>query len=217
MADSLRDLIRDTLHHLQDPLRAKQPLLASSEERSFFQQKKGEPRMINQPAPIVVKSQAPPPPQQEPSPMKKILQKAAPAVKIIEQVPDDTEAKRIAESWKEKVTDAEVVLLVCDTASETLDFLKGLAKGIDQHLAKTKILAGERLEREKRWDIFLNKNTFRLIIASEGMEKLPELMRFYKPESLGKFPLLTLSPASVYKALEHKALLWKTLCQMLKK
>ncbi len=217
MADPLRDLIRDTLHHLQDPLRAKQPLLASPEERSFFQQKKVESRMIDQPAPIVVKSEADPLPKQDPSPMKKILQKAAPAIKIIEQVPDDAEAKRIAEGWKEKVNDAEVILLLCDTTSDTIDFLKGLAKGIDQHLAKTKILAAERLEREKRWDIFLNKNTFRLIIASEGMEKLPELMRFYNAESLGKFPLLTLSPASVYKALEHKALLWKKLCQMLKK
>jgi hypothetical protein len=55
------------------------------------------------------------------------------------------------------------------------------------------------------------------------MQKLPELMRFYKavPAS-GQFflentPLLPLSHASLYKSLEHKALLWKTLCQMLKK
>lgn len=216
MADSLRDLIRDTLQHLQDPLRAKQPLLASAEERSFFQQKKVEPPpMVN----TIVKPQPAPPPKQDPSPMKKMLQKAAPAVKIIEQVPDDTEAKRIAEGWKEKVTDAEVVLLLCDTASDTVDFLKGLAKGVDQHLAKTKILTAERLEREKRWDIFLNKNAFRLIIASDGMQKLPELMRFYNSETgcLGKIPVVALSSAAIYKVLEQKALLWKTLCQMLKK
>ena len=158
-----------------------------------------------------------------PSPIKKMLQKIAPNLKLIDQIPDDGEAKRIASGWKEKIADAEVVLLVCDTRAETLEFLKGLAKAIDQHLGKTKILMAERLEREKRWEIFFDKNSFRLLIASDGIQTLPELMRFYKSVPahaqlfLATTPLLALSPFSVYKSLEHKALLWKTLCQMLKK
>jgi hypothetical protein len=157
------------------------------------------------------------------SPIKKTLQRIAPNLKLIDQIPDDEQAKRIASAWKEKISDAEVILLVCDSNADTLEFLKGLAKAIDQHLAKVKILMAERLEREKRWDLFLDKNSFRLIIASDGMQKLPELMRFYKsvPASaqffLDKTPLLVLSSSTVYKSLEHKALLWKTLCQLLKK
>lgn len=157
------------------------------------------------------------------SPIKKTLQRIAPHLKLVDQVPDDAQAKRVANAWKEKISDAEVALLACDTNPETLELLKTLAKAIDQNLAKSKVIAAERLEREKRWDLFLEKNAFRLIIATEGMQKLSELMRYYKavPANtqyfLGQTPLLPLAAASIYKSLEHKALLWKTLCQMLKK
>ncbi len=212
MADSIRALIRDTLQHLKDPLQARQTLLASAEETVFFSVKKEKPMEKKQDPP----KPAPPAPQ-----IKQILQKAIPGVKIVEQVPDDSEAKRIAESWKEKVNDAETVLLLCETDADTVEFSKGLAKAIDQHLAKIKILAADRLEKEKRWDVFLSKNSLRLIIATEGVQKLPELMRFYKQNNsqlfLDKTPLLVLSPSSIYKLIEHKAQLWKTLCQMLKK
>jgi hypothetical protein len=218
MADTIGRLVRDTLQLLKDPLQTKQLVLASAEEVVFFYKK--EKSVEIQVAPSAPKEQKPlslPPDPQPQSPIKQMLQKAAPGVKIMEQVPDDSEAKRVAESWREKVSDAEAVLLLCDTDAETVDFLKGLAKAVDQHLAKTKIIAAERLEREKRWDIFL-KNSFRFIIATEGSQKLSELMRFYKQSDgqmyLDKTPLLILSSASVYKSLEHKAQLWKRLCQM---
>lgn len=155
--------------------------------------------------------------------IKKNLQRAVPHLKHIDAIPDDTAAKKIAESWREKIPDTEVILLACTTDAETLELLKSLGKAIDQHLGKAKILPAERWEKEKRWDLFLQKNQFRLIVASDGLQALPELMRFYKalPATshyfLEKTPLLTLLPASTYKSLEQKALLWKTLCQMLKK
>ncbi len=217
MADSISILIRDTVQHLKDPLQTRQPLLASAEEMVFFSLKKEKPMEKKQDHPKPV----PPPAPQPHSPMKQILQKAVPGVKIVELVPDDSEAKRIAESWKEKVNDAETVLLLCETDAETVEFSKGLAKAIDQHLAKIKILAAERLEKENRWDVFLSKNSLRLIIATDGVQKFPELMRFYKQNNsqlfLDKTPLLILSSSSIYKSIEHKAQLWKTLCQMLKK
>lgn len=155
--------------------------------------------------------------------IKQTLLKIAPTLQLTEEVPDDATAKRISNGWKEKIPDAEVILLACDTHPETLELLKTLGKAIDQNLAKAKILPAEKFEKEKRWDLFLEKNTFRLIIATDGLQELPELMRFYKaiPSRseyyLDKIPLLQLSKASIYKSLEHKALLWKTLCRILKK
>ena len=149
------------------------------------------------------------------------LQKIAPQVKIVSQITDDTEAKRVASAWKEKVPDAEVVLIACDAEQETLDFLKVLAKAIDQQLAKSKILSGERMENEKRWDLFLEKNAFKLIILSSGMRNYTDLKRYYKqlPASAESFlndtPALVLSEVAQYKMIEHKATLWKTLCRML--
>jgi hypothetical protein len=138
----------------------------------------------------------------------------------VDEVPDDATAKRVANSWKEKISDADVILLACERDAETLEFLKSLGKAIDQNLAKAKILPAEKMEAENRWDLFLQKNQFRLIIASDGMRGMPRLMRFYRETPataeyfLDKTPLLPLSSASLYKSIEHKALLWKTLCRM---
>jgi hypothetical protein len=218
------DLVRDTLTFLKDPLFAKHSMLASPEEVQFFKKKPEAPVVIAPKPPE--KIPIPPPravqPPQDLSPLKKTLQRIAPSMKMVDQVPEDAEAKRIASAWKEKIVDAQVVFLVCNIDAETLEFLKGLAKAVDHHLAKTKILMAERLEKEKRWDLFLEKNAFRLIIASEGIQQWPELMRFYRamPASnqlfLDKTPLFVLSTAALYKSLEHKAHLWKTLCQLLK-
>ncbi len=157
------------------------------------------------------------------SAIKKMVQKIAPQYPLVDQVPDDLKAKRIANAWKEKIPDVEVILLACDIHNDTLELLKNLARAIDQNLAKCKVVAAERMEKEKRWDFFLEKNAFRLIIASSGIKELPGLMQHYRsnPASsqhfLGQIPLLLLAQASVYKSLEHKAHLWKILCQMLKK
>jgi hypothetical protein len=252
MPDSLRDLVRDTLLYMKDSSTPRQPIFASPENCGFFQKNKitesvsfpkpetqilqpsqsfTERNTAVQPRPLSPKAaplksiadkQTDSAPQGL-SPIKKTLQKIAPSLKLNDQIPDDAEAKRIANAWKEKIVDVDIVLLVCDPSSETLEFLKGLAKAIDQHLAKVKIMMADRLEREKRWDLFLEKNSFRLIIASDGIQKLSELMRFYKAVPahsqffLNQTPLHILSPAQTYKSLEYKALLWKTLCQMLKK
>jgi len=247
MPDLFADLVRDTLTFLRDPLAQKQSMFSTAQEELFFQKKNKIPENIGSSVelkPFVSaipirktttfqrkEAPIPPPPVQKQeaispqpdfSPLKKTLQKIAPSLKMVDQIPSDTQAKRIASAWKERIFDADVIFLACNSDAETLEFLKGLAKAVDHHLAKTKILMAERFEREKRWDLFLEKNSFRLIIASEGIQQWTELMRFYKamPTSgklfLDKAPLLVLSSATLYKSLEHKAHLWKALCQLLK-
>ncbi len=158
----------------------------------------------------------------EPEGIQAMLKKIAPGITLANEVPDDAKARKIASGWKDKITDAQVVLLACENDGETLELLKNLAKAIDTHLAKAKIVPAESLEKEKRWDLFLQKNALKLIVASDGMKHLSELMQFYrgvlnKPEAfLDKIPLLVLAPAATYKSIEQKASLWKTLSQMLK-
>ncbi len=162
-------------------------------------------------------------PQEGFAKIKKTLQQIAPSFQLIDEIPTDHEAKRISSAWKEKIPDIDVILLACQTDPDTLDLLKSLAIAIEKNLGKVKILPVDRLEREKRWDLFLQKNQFRLIIASDGLLDLPGLMQFYKATParveyyLDKTPLLPLLPSPVYKAIEQKAHLWKMLCQILKK
>ena len=249
LESDLHQLIRDTLVFLKDPLQSKQTLFSSAEEVDFFRVKKAEPlpvpeevveapvraplrreQIARKPPPVVAEEKAPPPPAKPErtattpfDQIKTALQKVAPHFSLIDEVPDDAIAKKVASSWKEKIPDVDVVLLACQMDSETLEFLKSLGKAIDTHLAKAKIIPADKLEKEGRWDLFLQKNSFRLIVASQGMEALKGLMSFYHaiPSQsrvfLDKIPLLALEETAVYKSIDHKAILWKTLCQLLKK
>ena len=250
MLEDVLNLTKDVIAYCKDPLWPKQTLFVCPEDQVFFAQIKPQknqetasplprftPSSVSFPQPTKKVSAPPLPSEPEAatikisppkapahsSNIKQTLLKIAPQMQLVEEVPDDGQAKRIADAWKEKIADAEVILLACSTDPQTLDLLKNLGKAIDQHLAKVKILPAEKLEKEKRWDLFLQKNPFRLIIASHGVEHLSDLMRFYKayPSQstayLGAIPLLTLSETASYKALEHKAALWKKLCQILQK
>lgn len=243
MQDLLRQLVSDTQLYLKDPLRPKGSLLATEEESLLLEQVKLVPReMPPKPVypppkrvftePIIQKTAeviAPPAikpvtlPQEDSVQIKETLSKLIPGMRFVDQIPDDSEGKKIGSSWKEKITDADVILLACKQDTETIEFLKVLAKAINTHLAKAKIIPAERLEKEGVWDIFLKKNTFRLIVASEGLEQLKGLMSFYRGSPtqnahfLDQTPLLPLLSASVYKQLDKKAEAWKTLCQILKK
>lgn len=106
--------------------------------------------------------------------------------------------------WKEKIADAEVILLACSQDEPTLDLLKSLAKAIDSKLAKTKILPAERLEQQKQWELFFKANTFRLILVSPTQNSYPELLKHVHPLT----PLFLEEP-SVYKQIAKKAELWK--------
>ncbi len=156
--------------------------------------------------------------------IRKVLQKIAPALHITDSVSDDAQAKQIATGWKEWIANVDVVLLVLDSSPDMLELMKNMAKAIQKELGSPKIIAGDRLEQEKRWSFFLEKNAFRLIIASPGLEKYPELLKLYKAlpaqeaAFLGSTPLLLLSPAHEYKqAAEKKLELWKKICLMLKR
>ncbi|MBY0528843.1 MAG: hypothetical protein K2P51_01485 [Rhabdochlamydiaceae bacterium] len=163
-------------------------------------------------------------PQLASSEIQKTLEKIAPHMRLSNEIPDDAVAKRIASSWQEKIPEAEVVLLLLDPSKESVEFLKNLAKAIHTQLCPAKVISAARMEQEKRWDLFLEKNAFRLIIATEGLKHYPDLIRYYKalPSQneafLGKIPFISLSPATTYLASpEHKALLWKKVCQICKK
>ncbi len=150
--------------------------------------------------------------------IKRTLQKIAPRLYLIDQIPDDALAQRLASAWKERIKGVDVVVLVLEQSDEEMLFIKNLAKAIHSELLPTRIITGGRLEQENRWDLFLEKNAFRLIIASSGIQNYPNLLRHSQDQLfLGKTPFIALSPAAVYnQAKEEKATLWKKVCQILK-
>ncbi|MBS0605512.1 MAG: hypothetical protein KF898_05245 [Parachlamydiales bacterium] len=167
----------------------------------------------------------PAPPAIKPSEeIVKTLRKIAPALHISDQVPDDHTAKQISSAWKEKLSGIDVVLIALNNIPDTIELMKNLAKAIQKDLRNVKLMSGDRLEQEKRWDAFFQTNTFRLIIASSGMEQYPELLKHYKAlpaqqsAFLADIPLIVLEHPSAYTESPNKKVsLWKSLCLMLKR
>lgn len=188
----------------QEPA-AKPPLTASVEKPS-------EPVLPPPPSPTRVE------PQRE---IRTILKKIAPALPLLDP-PDDQMARLVADSWKITLPKTQVLLLALSPSSDDLNFLKRLAKAIEGEKQTPKILAGERLEREKQWEALFSKNSFSLVLISPHLEKYPELLKNYtaipaqKTALLHNVPCIPLQSASVYKQNKQaKALLWKEILQTL--
>jgi hypothetical protein len=243
-------LVQDTLSLLKDPLFPKEPVLVSREEKLFFSERRKEipqplPPVVQPPPPAHIKRSPPPAPQPLPveesikvappcapvkqekkapvpsfDEVKKGIRKMAPTLHLVDEIPDDAQAKRLASSWQEKLPGVEVALLSCEAEASSL--LKNLEKAITERLAKAEVVNAVEMEREKKWDLLFLRNRFRLIIASHDVKKHLSLMSFYQENPaqgnllLNKTPLLILEQASLYhSSSEKKALLWKTICQML--
>lgn len=157
--------------------------------------------------------------------IKSAIQKSFPQIPLTEKIPDDTLAKENENQWKKYQTSAEVILLSFQENEADLLFLKNLAKAIHTNLRPTKILEGARLEKEKKWELFFEINTPRLILSSEkALQNTVELKKLYKPATLTSSPLLSSTPllllqepASYAQDKALKAQLWNALCQILKK
>lgn len=167
------------------------------------------------PSPVArLEPNIPKPPQEKrplaPLQMRDTLSKLIPSLRLTEAIPDDEEGQRMANLWKEKLSDTKIVLLALSQDSETLELLKSLAKAIDSRFGQTKIISAKRLESQQQWDLFFKANTFRLVIASTSH---PFLLKGV--QTVGNTPLLLLETPQTYKQIAHKAELWKSICHYL--
>lgn len=156
--------------------------------------------------------------------IKKQLLQVAPGMAILDEPLDDARAQLLAQAWKEHLQGIEVVVLSFGEKEQELQFLTQLAHAIDSHLAPCKVVNAIRLEKEKKWDLFLQVNPLRQILAPlDTIHKSSDLKRYYKEKPLssekfiGKIPFLSLSsPADYLQNRELKKDLWKQLGEILK-
>ncbi|MBI3236454.1 MAG: hypothetical protein HYZ48_01910 [Chlamydiales bacterium] len=138
--------------------------------------------------------------------ISKILQKIAPHIQISMPPPSPKN--------EEVVQMKNVLLLLLESAPETLDLMKNLAKALQKDLARVKLLSCKKIEEEKGWGLFFQNNPSDLIIASLGGENYPSLSAELQRKGIS--PVI-LKNASVYtNSPAEKGHLWKALCQMLK-
>lgn len=236
--NAYQSLIEDTLTYLKGLLPQgmeappkKQKLEAVSQ--TSFKKKLLPPRKN-----VPVASKTPPPvekPQEEPTPsfkleipktppqesqesLRRILQEIHPDLFLHKTPPNDIQAQRIKNAWKEK-RDTPMIPILFQGASYR-PFVRNIAKAIDTCFGTCRLV---EIETGKKWDLFLESPQLKLIIAPDHLIfESKELLPFYrenpqeKSRHLGNIPLLLLPDLSLYfKDAYLKRSLWNVICQNL--
>jgi len=132
--------------------------------------------------------------------VRKILKEIDSELYLHESIPSDHKAKRIKEAWKEKRDTPAIPILF--QGQKYRSFVTKIAKAIDILYGSCRIV---EIEPTKKWDLFLESESLKLIIAPDTMIfGTKELLPFYqenpqqKTRKLGKVPLLLLPDLSLY-------------------
>lgn len=157
--------------------------------------------------------------------VKREIEKLFPHIQILTDTPDDAQAKKVGQQWKQSTTVPEVVILAFYETPDQQVFLQNVAAAISQRLASCVIYSAPAIEKKKAWNRLLEMKNLRLIITTDyGMYSLQGLMQYYResPEKaqryLGGIPLLLLTDIALYlKQPSLKPALWQALCTMLPK
>jgi hypothetical protein len=178
--------------------------------------------IVHATAPIVVTQPLKPHQKDLMQDIKKTLEKVAPTLRLLDHIPQDTEAKKIKNAWKEQANIPDMVILA--TKSPVLPFLHHVAKAIALHFFSSRVLEVDEFEKQNKWEVFLGTPNLKMIISPDGvLWRCKTLLRYYhefpnkQERFLGKIPLLLLPDPSLYlKDPALKRSLWNLLCQMIK-
>ena len=155
--------------------------------------------------------------------MRKIWKKIAPSAPILEEIPGDETAKKIATRWKTNNQTAPISILSFSEPPEQRALLEQIAKAIGIVFGSARIVQAETIEKEKQWESFLSVPHLKYVIACDySLWQLTGLMQHYREAPgqgvrlLGAVPLFLLPDLSLYlKDPLLKRSLWKALCQKL--
>lgn len=154
---------------------------------------------------------------------KHMMAKLAPGLAILDEIPSDAIARKIAERWKTKNQGAPISLLCYQEPPEQRALLEQIAKALSVYFGETKIVDAAQIEKEKQWETFFSVEGLKLtIVCDYTLWQLKHLLTFYKEtpavgeRTLGGKALFLLPDLALYlKDPLLKRSLWKALCQKL--
>ncbi len=155
------------------------------------------------------------------SAVRHLLSIVAPELAILNDIPNDDLAKKIADRWKTKNQSAPISILLFQEPPEQRALLEQIARALDVYFGPAKIVNAEKIEKDKQWEAFLSVADLKIVIVCDHtLWQLSHLMQFYKEtpasgvRTLGNVPLFLLPDLSLYlKDPLLKRSLWKALCQ----
>ncbi len=153
--------------------------------------------------------------------LRALFAKIAPGFPLLDEIPCDEIAKKIATRWKTKNQTAPISILSYQEPPAQRALLEQIAKAIDVSFGPARLVQAESIEKDKQWEAFLSVPDLKWVIACDySLWQLGGLMHFYKENpaqatrELGKVPLFLLPDLSLYlKAPLLKRSLWKALYQ----
>jgi hypothetical protein len=153
------------------------------------------------------------------SSIRKYMQEKCPNQLILNEIPSDTEAKKIKNQWQMPATEPEIIILAYNEGPKQLIFLENIAKAIQQLSVHAVVISAHKIEQEKGWESLLKSGRLRLVISSHhGMQILPGLMKHYNEiakqgkQFLDRIPLCLLTDVSIYiKEPKLKIPLWQSI------
>jgi hypothetical protein len=216
------ELINDTIAYLKQEFKSDETVIAPSDDFDFFQEKKQPPPMPKPQKAVDLEPSAKPL-HDDMEEIRQKVGKAAPHLRLAAAIPEDTEAKKIANMWQEHLKNIEAAVLSFGETGASLEFLQSVAKAIDALLVPCKVIDALRFEKEKKWNLFFESYPLKLVLAPDiRLWKSTSLAAFYKENpassssSLGPSPLLFLQPAPTYlKNPKEKRALWKLIVSQL--
>lgn len=161
----------------------------------------------------------PPAPELDLSDVRTLVAEHFPALKTVNTIPSDEEAKRITSAWKQSSVIPAYIILSFDEPDKHRAFLENISRAIQATLGPAQIMSAQKIENENGWTGLLRSSDLRLIIASDRhIRALPGLMAHYRESSrdgehyLGKVRLQLLPDLSIYwQQPRLKEALWKAI------
>lgn len=122
------------------------------------------------------------PPTTDFSSIRKTLMEKFPAQRILDEIPDDVEAKKISQQWKKQSTTPAVAILSSDEHPKHRVFLNNLAKAIEVCYCPASVISAEDLQTSKG---------LHLLITSKKIENMEiETLQIASIEEYLRDPLL---------------------------
>lgn len=151
------------------------------------------------------------------SAVRAALHEAASHLKIIDTIPDDSIAKRVANSWKEILP--EVILISDDATAEQSELLQKISNAIISLGYTSALMANDIV-----WELLLTAPHLKMILMTQqSLQKYPELQQKYRYDQSRKrhyIDGILLCPLPSLEKLESdpgiKANLWQTIRLLLK-
>ncbi|NDD58151.1 MAG: hypothetical protein EBZ47_02705 [Chlamydiae bacterium] len=212
--------LKTELNHFHSPLSTpdvkKQKIEISNSEKLFSKSLKSEQapqqKAQIQPAEVVFFSEE----------LHKEIANIFPNIKISKQIPCDSKAQIIAESWKQPSPQAKILLFSFSHSKPSNIFFQNIKIATEAHFDSVAIIDMATWTEKNNWDSFFKIHTPGLIITSPEIYQYKDILKYYRENPvtqerfLGSSKLLLTKPLSEYlKYPENKKKLWNEICMNL--